>query len=1427
MNRVVVKVLFLLSLIFVATMSMNGVGVNAANPHSPESSVSNALSSGSYSIGSKDFSWTGGKRMVYDVYSSKYLSNGWTVETRNFNGTSQPYLKFDGWAVLSGYKTHTASNHSTHIMLRKKSGDSGVGAQKLYLTTLRNISATEDLEYNNQGPGVWNECASGTTNKNNTTCNMRYDNVGFTAYIPLQDIFPNADENASWDMFIVKRVDSQVVLESLKVPFNFSDLTYNSGKLNLSSGTNTSSLKMNDDPVIRRTSPRQSAASAPNVYFTKEQTYTRVSSDEGDTAVWYGVRSPLDGNGTRWANTTYWTFAGDQVVLSFTPPPDTAPPVHVSHEFINARYVNGNDYWVQPGDQAYVRLRQRDPDSGNSNGYLRLYGSGQDNRANHNFTDTTTNYWQWGSETHVKITSADREENTSYGKVKWGVEAYTHGHRYDIHYFYRDIDGNSSPDYGDTGMNMRVDGVAPSHNSQGIYDHRYKNGNDYWVRPGDTLYAQLRQYDPDSGNKDQYIRLYGSGVDVRARHRFSDSSTSHMDNWVTHSSVIMNSASRQENTAYGMVRWTFTPQTHGDSYDVQYYYKDNVDNVPVDYTNTSYKVRVDGVDPSVSYDINSKSWTNSNITVNMNVSDSDSGVNRFRYRIYQNGSWGSYSSYVYGSSRTFTLSSEGLNRIHVQAEDNVGNLINVYSGNYYIDKTNPSLNSFGISGHAYKSGNDYWIKPNQSVDVRLRSYDNMALTYRQYIGLSGSSSARSQHDWNVSSTHLNNYNTSSYVTVNSVSETYESGDQRYREVTYNVTPNTHGHNYDVSYLFRDNATNWSNNNTWTQTGMTIRTDGVAPTHVSDQVLGARYVNGNDYWIRPNESVNVRLRQQDTDSGNKTQIIRFYGNGVDSKSGHSFGLASNDNNHWDTDPSLVINSATREENTSYGRVLWNVTAKTHGHSYDIHYYFRDNVDNNTGYNNTGKNLRVDGEAPYNSAETVSGERYNNGNDYWIKPGDTVDVHLRGVDDDSGLSAIYLSIGRDSNRNVYYHDLSGTSTNLNMLVSEPDYDVLSVNRDYVSGNVKGATFKVRGNTHGESQEIRRRYLDNVGIDTRLDAANYDAFGWSYTNTKYLRVDGVAPSVQYRNSSDTSNFTSRAWSTAAIDVRLKFSDADSGYKRSRYAWTQSTSLPSSWSSWSTSSNYVVSQSNYGAWYLHVQSEDNVGNLVSTYQGPFRFNNAPVASFSTDQSQYYVGDTMTVTSLASDPDGNALTYLYTITLPDGSTTTRTSPNFTYQFPDMPGNYSIRQDVTDIHGESDWVSTTIPVLDLSVVGHVKHTASWENRHIQNGNTPSQFYSGEVFVLEADVIDHPINRVEVDFSGLQNNGNLYTRNNLLLGVSSPTLYVGNLDEPAFAEGGTRLANGNVSFTFTAFYSNGIVRSDIVTVEIIGSVYDAFKFHKLH
>lgn len=279
-------------------------------------------------FGNNTYSMTSGKRLTYDIYEDKYIDGGYDIVTEDFGKGSQKYIKFYGWAVVFGRQQHTPTNHETFIVVKKRSGEENLGQTKVYTTTNLERNATEDLEYNNQGSGIWNECPSSALNKDNLQCNMRYERVNFRSYIPLKDLFPNEYEDAVWDVFISKRVGSWYVYSPLKTPFSFKNRAYNGGEISFKSGVDGGYLSTTDYPVIRRSYPRQTAASAPNIYFTKYRQYQMIDKDEGDTTLWFGLKTPEDDNKKRWGNSVYFGVSGQSARISFNAPeePVEIPP---------------------------------------------------------------------------------------------------------------------------------------------------------------------------------------------------------------------------------------------------------------------------------------------------------------------------------------------------------------------------------------------------------------------------------------------------------------------------------------------------------------------------------------------------------------------------------------------------------------------------------------------------------------------------------------------------------------------------------------------------------------------------------------------------------------------------------------------------------------------------------------------------------------------------------------------------------------------------------------------------------------------------------------------------------------------------------------------------------------------------------------------
>lgn len=478
----------------------NNYTLGASSPYVVPSSVKNNWSN---IPGGKEYSETTGRKLVYDVYSKKTISGGYRIVNRNFGKGTQPYINFDGWAILFGHKKHTYANNETYIVARKQ----GSTETKIYATLKeQSLSATKDLEYNKRDgdEGLYNECPEGTTNKPNSTCNMRYNNIDFQAYLPIQELFPDPTEAATWNLYIVKKVDNRIVYDELILPFEFNSLSYKGGNIKLSSGINANKLIMNNEGVLRRRYVKQTAQSVAaelgeDRYFTPGRTYTRVASNEAYTVVFYGVRSPHDGNETKYASSAYWLFGGDQAKLSFEP--EDIPPEHREHGITNHRYKNGNTYWIQPGDSVNIRLRGYDKDSLLNRTALRL----DDNNANvdsrFRFYYGNNSYENYSGKTsHITLNSASRTYQNSAQTIReatFNVTPKTHGHNYNVFVWHTDNAGNSVG-WIDTQMNLGVDGEAPTVQFRNKADTANFTGREW---SNDKIEVRLKFSDAHSGVK--------------------------------------------------------------------------------------------------------------------------------------------------------------------------------------------------------------------------------------------------------------------------------------------------------------------------------------------------------------------------------------------------------------------------------------------------------------------------------------------------------------------------------------------------------------------------------------------------------------------------------------------------------------------------------------------------------------------------------------------------------------------------------------------------------------------------------------------------------------------------------------------------------------------------------------------------------------
>ncbi|GLX66204.1 hypothetical protein [Paenibacillus glycanilyticus] len=356
--------------------------------------------------------------------------------------------------------------------------------------------------------------------------------------------------------------------------------------------------------------------------------------------------------------------------------------------------------------------------------------------------------------------------------------------------------------------------------------------------------------------------------------------------------------------------------------------------------------------------------------------------------------------------------------------------------------------------------------------------------------------------------------------------------------------------------------------------------------------------------------------------------------------------------------------------------------------------------------------------------------------------------------------------------------------------------------------------------------------------------DAMAWGgYSENGYFFVDTVPPDdteerldikpnsvkVMFNPFSDTAPSSGHA--TRAFYMQKVNDDGSTINIDLNNNGTAEYSIPLS----NGSTSYTVEGLVTGAKYrLMVVDWDVAGNMGEYQYIYFTTNRPPAADFDWSPKPVYEGDTVAFTSLATDPDNNDLAVSYKLTSPSG-----VIRNFSYTF-NVPypttgpsyrmtetGDWTMQLTVSD-GMETVQTEKTIKVLALGLTGYVKHTEQWDEHRKEfnlekSGREDSPrgynvFWAGEKFLLSATTTNTgtatKADRVEV---AMKNNSATLASTN-----TSRSNWQGELWEASFSE----LRKGPLTFEFTAYYNNGVVKRDSVTVQIEGNVYDIVGVHRL-
>ncbi|MFA5882018.1 MAG: PKD domain-containing protein, partial [Eubacteriales bacterium] len=309
---------------------------------------------------------------------------------------------------------------------------------------------------------------------------------------------------------------------------------------------------------------------------------------------------------------------------------------------------------------------------------------------------------------------------------------------------------------------------------------------------------------------------------------------------------------------------------------------------------------------------------------------------------------------------------------------------------------------------------------------------------------------------------------------------------------------------------------------------------------------------------------------------------------------------------------------------------------------------------------------------------------------------------------------------------------------------------------------------------------------------------------------------------------NFSVQAGTLNIIDLSY---DPDFQYKRPdkgviEWYWKWKRTADSTWTVGAPSGIAAP-----GSYDIHLRVKDCYNVWSEPVQKTINVvdpNRPPVASFTWTPTLIYEGDTVNLINQSFDPDTDPITYQWSVFNPAGSTTGYTTKNISLNNV-LPGTYWITLRVWDNHNNSGVTTKSFAVNVLNITGYVKHTPEWNTNRITYNRSKtglddsprgySVFWAGELFMLEAATTDTGSSAAKAQHLTVEMLGSGY--NASLSGNAGKTYWTGNMWRDSFEN----ISDGTYTFRFKVTYSNGVVKTDDVSIIISGSWQDYFKFHR--
>lgn len=723
-----------------------------------------------------------------------------------------------------------------------------------------------------------------------------------------------------------------------------------------------------------------------------------------------------------------------------------------------------------------------------------------------------------------------------------------------------------------------VDTTLPTPSITGVTGADYQNGNNYWVKPG-TQVSVKADYQDNYSLKLAYIRAWSTDAVTDVR-RYIDWGVTQTE-FMSHPNLVTGQGVDAGNSIWKTLlhaSWPITTNSVEKDYYLESYATDDAGNVR-GYIRGTQMLKVDSTAPTVpTITSNVTNWGNNNLTFSLaGGTDSRSGIKKYQYKTSE----GIRNILQNSSNILFAANDVGLGTSTLMADS---------TGSFY--RATPALGK-PVSLYKFLNGFSSGLQVGGTYSFSFDARSNVATSMSNYIR-NGASTAT------ISVTDNTNLiaNTWSRVTVDG----FVCDSSSVNSLLSIISLSTVNATLDYRNLKLEQSAIASNYST-------------APEDTSYNLMqdsGATYVGANEYvGVNITPIIQAHLGESITISADVSSSIAgsigMYGLG-----GYRLGF----NQSYSTTTSFKRISATGIPSFSAGDPNGNVATLSF---YGVY---------GTGVKPTVKNIKV----TVGSSNTVYS--LPNIDSTWSDYSSAITISTEGTHTVSARSVD--NVGNISGISTQTRSLDKTLPTVTANISSRVWGTAPQSVTLTYEDLGGSGLSTKEYYWSTSTTTPVTWTPYTGAVTQ---AGQGAWYLHYKATDVAgniktgyfgtyNIDLTAPTV-------TANVSSRPWDDIAQSVTLTYSDTGgSGVASSQYAWSTSTTVPSSWT------NYVspVSQATDGVWYLHYKNVDNAGNVTVGYFGSYGIDmttptvTADVSSRNWDDTQ------QTVNLTYSDAGGSLL---------------------------------------------------------------------------------------------------------------------------------------------------------------------------------------------